>query len=223
MTNTLILDLLQNKKLFAFDFDGVIVDSVNIKTEAFAEIYKPYGQIIVDQVINHHINNGGMNRFTKFKYYHNNYLKENINESEIEKLSSKFSNIVVSKVISSQWIIGIIEFLNKLKLKKIDCVIISATPQKELIQIIKARGIEDYFSLILGSPESKSSNLKHALDISGIAKEDAVFFGDAMADWEASDKIDVQFVGVGDSIKDLLSENAVGSYFIQNFEIFNEL
>ena len=44
-----------------------------------------------------------------------------------------------------------------------------------------------------------------------------------MADWEASDKIGVQFVGVGDSIKDLLSENSESSYFIQNFEIFNEL
>ena len=138
MANTLIFDLLKNKRLFAFDFDGVIVDSVNIKTEAFAEIYKPYGQKIVDRVINHHINNGGMSRFTKFKYYHNNYLNENIDESEIESMSSKVSNIVVAKVISSQWIIGIIEFLNKLKLKKIDCVIISATPQKELIQIIGA-------------------------------------------------------------------------------------
>ena len=147
MTNTLILDLLKNKKLFAFDFDGVIVDSVNIKTEAFAEIYKPYGQKIVDRVINHHINNGGMSRFSKFKYYHNNYLNENIDEIEIESMSSKFSNIVVAKVISSQWINGIIEFLNKLKLKKIDCVIISATPKKELIQIVKARGIEKYFSL----------------------------------------------------------------------------
>ena len=223
MTNTLILDLLKNKKLFAFDFDGVIVDSVNIKTEAFAEIYKPYGQKIVDRVINHHINNGGMSRFSKFKYYHNNYLSENIDESEIESMSSKFSNIVVAKVISSQWIIGIIEFLNKLKLKKIDCVIISATPKKELIQIVKARGIEKYFSLILGSPESKSSNLKHALDIRGVAKEDTIFFGDAMADWEASDKIGVQFVGVGDSIKNLLGEKKEDSYFIQNFKIFNEL
>ena len=71
MTNTLIFDLLKNKRLFAFDFDGVIVDSVNIKTEAFAEIYKPYGQKIVDRVINHHISNGGMSRFKKFKYNKN--------------------------------------------------------------------------------------------------------------------------------------------------------
>ena len=44
-----------------------------------------------------------------------------------------------------------------------------------------------------------------------------------MADWEASDKIGVQFVGVGDSIKNLLGEKKEGSYFIQNFKIFNEL
>ena len=222
MSDTSILDLPKNKKLLVFDFDGVIVDSVNIKTEAFAEIYKPYGQEIVDKVINHHVNNGGMSRFKKFKHYHNNFLDMTIDNSEIERMSFKFSNLVVTKVISSRWIIGIIEFLEKLSSKSIKCVIVSATPEKELIQIVRAREIEKYFSLILGSPSSKLDNLKNALNISGVVEKDTVFFGDAMADWEASDKMGVQFVGVGDSIKDLLKENRKDSYFIKNFEIFHE-
>ena len=222
MSDTSILDLPKNKKLFVFDFDGVIVDSVNIKTEAFAEIYKPYGQEIVDKVINHHVNNGGMSRFKKFKHYHNNFLDMTIDNTEIERMSFKFSNLVVTKVISSKWIIGITEFLEKLSSKSIKCVIVSATPEKELIQIVRAREIEKYFSLILGSPSSKLDNLKNALNICGVVEKDTVFFGDAMADWEASDKMGVQFVGVGNSIKDLLKENRKDSYFIKNFEIFHE-
>ena len=65
-------------------------------------------------------------------------------------------------------------------------------------------------------------NLKNALNICGVVEKDTVFFGDAMADWEASDKMGVQFVGVGNSIKDLLKENRKDSYFIENFEIFHE-
>tara|TARA_B100001057_G_C22862155_1_gene954972 strand:- start:1371 stop:2042 length:672 start_codon:yes stop_codon:yes gene_type:complete len=223
MANASIFDILINKKLVVFDFDGVIVDSVNIKTEAFAEIYKPFGQRIVDQVITHHINNGGMSRFKKFKHYHNQFLNKSIDDDEIENMSREFSNIVVTRVISSKWIIGVTEFLEKLYYKNINCVIISATPEEELHQIVKERKIEKYFSLIFGSPVSKLDNLKKALTESHVSNNDAIFFGDAMADWEASDKMDVQFVGVGDSIWDLLKEKKRDLYFIKNFEIFNDL
>ena len=53
------------KNIF-FDFDGVIADSVNVKTEAFEKIYLPYGKEIAEKVINHHRENGGMSRFEKF-------------------------------------------------------------------------------------------------------------------------------------------------------------
>ena len=56
-----------------FDFDGVIVESVNIKTIAFKKIYKKYGNEIVNKVVDHHLSNGGMSRFEKFNYYHKNF------------------------------------------------------------------------------------------------------------------------------------------------------
>ena len=45
------------------DFDGVIVDSVGIKGEAFAEIYRRFGEDIAQKVFAHHISNGGMSQF----------------------------------------------------------------------------------------------------------------------------------------------------------------
>ena len=57
-----------------FDFDGTIVDSVNIKTNAFAKIYEPFGKNIVKKVIKHHNENGGLSRFEKFKHYHKKYF-----------------------------------------------------------------------------------------------------------------------------------------------------
>mgnify|MGYP006077874289 FL=1 len=50
-------------KAIIFDYDGVIAESVNVKTEAFAELYKPYGTDIVQKVIKHHEANGGVSRF----------------------------------------------------------------------------------------------------------------------------------------------------------------
>ena len=51
-----------------FDFDGVIVDSVDVKGLAFAEIYSKYGGGIAEKVLSHHRSNGGMSRKVKFKY-----------------------------------------------------------------------------------------------------------------------------------------------------------
>ena len=40
-----------------FDFDGVIAESVDIKTQAFHQMYKIYGEDIAQKVAHHHIQN----------------------------------------------------------------------------------------------------------------------------------------------------------------------
>ena len=85
---------------FFFDFDGVIVDSINIKTDAFAELYKPFGEEVISKVVSHHVSHGGMSRFEKFRYYHENFINKKISESEMMELAQKFSDLVVGKVLS---------------------------------------------------------------------------------------------------------------------------
>ena len=48
-----------------FDFDGVITESVDIKSAGFSEIYKPYGPPNVNKVVKHHEANGGLSQFKK--------------------------------------------------------------------------------------------------------------------------------------------------------------
>ena len=59
-----------------FDFDGVILNSVHVKTDAFAKMYEKYGETIVKRVLTHHLDNVGMSRYEKIKYYHENFLKK---------------------------------------------------------------------------------------------------------------------------------------------------
>ena len=61
------------KNIF-FDFDGVILDSVDCKTQAFEAMYAQHGQEIADQVKKHHLENGGVSRFEKFKHWHKKHL-----------------------------------------------------------------------------------------------------------------------------------------------------
>ncbi len=41
-------------KAIFFDFDGVLADSVEIKTLAFAKLFEQYGKEVVNIVVEHH-------------------------------------------------------------------------------------------------------------------------------------------------------------------------
>ena len=49
------------------DFDGVILESVSVKTEAFRTLFS-FVPKHVDEIVQFHIDNGGMSRFDKFRY-----------------------------------------------------------------------------------------------------------------------------------------------------------
>ena len=67
-----------------FDFDGVIAESVQVKTDAFATLYEQYGEYIVTKVIEHHEANGGMSRFEKIRFYHDPYLKKRLAKKKLK-------------------------------------------------------------------------------------------------------------------------------------------
>jgi phosphoglycolate phosphatase-like HAD superfamily hydrolase len=191
-----------DKSLYIFDFDGVLVDSVDIKTQAFAEIYKLYGGKVVEQVIVHHTINGGMSRTDKFKYYHKSFLGLQITEDELEDLSESFSSLVVETIIKSDEVEGVSKVLDFCKKQKITCSINSATPQDELWKIVELRGWTELFKFVYGSPESKVDNIEKTLRASSIAKSKAIFFGDSINDYIAAKSSNIDFIGINYSLKE---------------------
>ena len=59
--------------LAVFDLDGVILESVHCKTVAFRDLYQEFGTEIQNKVEEHHIRNGGVSRYEKIKFYHENF------------------------------------------------------------------------------------------------------------------------------------------------------
>ena len=187
---------LKRFKYYIFDFDGVIVDSVNIKTQAFKELYRPFGNDIESLVAQHHLSHGGLSRFDKIAHYHQVFLNKKLSKDEIEALASKFSSIVYEKVIKAKFIKGSLDFLKKLKSESKHLFIISGTPEEEIRLIIMNRGLDVYFEEILGSPGSKNDNLVYLIKKFGINPSLALYFGDSQEDQKAACFSEIDFVPI---------------------------
>ena len=180
-------------KAIIFDFDGVIIESVNIKTEAFAEIYRSHGPKVVERVVEHHMANGGMSRFEKFRLYHREFLDIELSDNELSEITNQFSHMVIQKVIKAPYVKGAIEFIDS-NYKLFDFFISSATPKNELIEIVEKRRILRYFREIFGSPESKSKQIRKILKKYKYEAIDLVFIGDATNDKEAASENNINFI-----------------------------
>lgn len=218
-----IAETIESKSTFVFDFDGVLADSVNVKTSAFFELYKGYGEQVANQVVDHHKVNGGMSRFDKFIYYHKTFLNTELDNNDVQELSKKFSSLVVDKVIGSPEISGADKFLQRYCLNNKSAFVNSATPQKEIQEIVIQRRMDKYFTCVYGSPNSKLDNLKSIMSRYNTTPDQTVFFGDALADFKAADKLGCEFIGVGEYIEGILTSSIHKqikcSGFLKNFEM----
>ena len=185
-------------KVLVFDFDGVMVDSVGIKGEAFCQLYQEHGEGIEAEINRYHLENGGIDRFKKIAYFETTLLGRSVSKADILDVADKFSLLVKEKVSKSAEIPGSIEFL-KYWYRKLPCYVNSATPTLELIDIINERGWKSYFSGVYGSPRSKVDNIKQILFETNVQPEDILFFGDAAADLAAARKSGVNFCGITQS------------------------
>lgn len=209
-------------KAIIFDFDGVIAESVNIKTEAFAEMYKPFGKDVVCKVVEHHLVNGGMSRFEKFKYYHKEYLNQVIDEEKVQDLSNKFSKLVINKVVQAPFVKGACEFLKE-NFMKFDFFISSATPTNEIFEIIKRKKILPFFKDYYGSPTKKSEHVKNIMLKYKYNKNEVVFVGDALSDKEAAKINGIKFIGRFTTDKRMKKERNLIKDFFQLEKLLSTL
>lgn len=180
------------KNIF-FDFDGVILESVNVKTEAFRSLYLSHGEDIADKVVAHHTEHGGISRFEKFKIYHKEFLGVDLTEKKVDELANEFSKLVFEGVINSPYVPGIKEFIETSS-QKMRFSIISGTPMTELIKIVEAIGLTKHFHEIYGSPIKKPEWSNEILGVNKLLKNETLFIGDAVTDWNAAKEVGLHFL-----------------------------
>ena len=181
-----------NSEVVFWDFDGVIKDSVEVKSDAFEQLFLPFGKDIAKKVRIHHEENGGISRFDKLPIYLD-WAGQTLSTQLIDEYSDKFSLLVKQKIIDSEWTNGVLEYLQE-NYQRQQFFIVTATPQQEIEEILIQLKIENYFKQVIGSPVSKVSALKLLINKYGKDRKKAIMIGDTLSDFESAKDRQIPFV-----------------------------
>lgn len=183
-----------NPEAILFDFDGVLVDSIDIKTRAFADLFAKEADHL-PAIVALHLRHGGLSRKRKLRMIHRDILRRPLTGADENQLAEQFATLVKEKVIAAPALPGVEEFLETWHAKRA-LFIVSGTPEEELTAIVSARGWERYFSKVHGSPRLKEEIINNILTHHALSAQNAVFIGDAMTDYDAAIATGLAFIGV---------------------------
>lgn len=178
-------------KVYLFDFDGVIKESVRVKSDAFVQLYEAEGADFQKRVESYHLANGGVSRYEKFKVW-NEWLNRSVSETAIEELAQKFSDLVVDNVVASPYVEGA-ELAIEMAHKSALTFIVTGTPDQEILPILDRLDLNSSFTEIHGSSRKKPVITRDILTRFNLNPSEALFIGDAQTDYHAAFECKVDF------------------------------
>jgi HAD superfamily hydrolase (TIGR01549 family) len=180
-------------KIVIFDFDGVILESADIKTRAFARLFESHPEH-VDAIVALHLKHAGVSRYTKFQMIHDDILGLPLDDAQLTRLGTEFSRLALEEILECPYVPGAREFLEA-RHQGYHLYVASGTPEEELRDIVRQRDLADFFRAVYGTPAVKAEISRRILDETGLEPHEAVFVGDAMSDLEGARGAGVPFVG----------------------------
>ncbi len=179
-----------------FDCDGVLLESVDVKTRAFARLTEPYGIEAQERMVLYHTCHGGQSRTIKFAWFFREVLEREITAQEMDIWSLRFSTYTYEEVCRCPMIAGAQEALRQWH-GQLPMYVCSGTPHDELRKILADRNLTHYFTDIYGTPPAKDQLLAAIARSVSCPSEEILMVGDSPTDRMAAEYAATAFYGVG--------------------------
>lgn len=176
-----------------FDCDGVLLESVDAKTEAYRSLFAEHRRHLA-AILEYHHDNGGVSRYDKIRHIYRHILHQPLSEQGLMELCARFTTLSFEGVLAAPLVQGVHEFL-RVYHDRLHLFVASGTPQEELETLLKLRGLRPYFCDVFGSPSSKREILGQILGFWGLTPGAVVMVGDAPTDLQASEAWGIRFIG----------------------------
>jgi phosphoglycolate phosphatase-like HAD superfamily hydrolase len=214
---------LYEKKVFVFDWDGTIFDSMGLKAKNFNQAfqstvsYKKGSQI--QSVEEEYLRLSGKPR-KKIFFEIIEIFKEKVENFSFDHFDKIFESLNREKLAHASIFPDAIELITELNKRDYRIFISSSVPQKELLNIVDMilpKSIKDIFISILGSGDSFSKGIDHLTWIANQTRypfDKLLVIGDNPADYELSLQAGVDCILVNRSGK--MVSQAEDNYLIDD-------
>jgi len=179
-------------KAIVFDFDGVILESHDIKTEAFLALFADHSDRL-EEIRSYHLHNVGISRYVKFEHIMREILGLPYTEADRERLGAGFARLTHERILACPEVPGARELLRGLRGRVLRAVA-SGTPQDELRQIVGERSMTEWFDELWGTPRTKPDILCDVLIRHRLSPAQVLMVGDGMSDYKAAQETGVRFL-----------------------------
>lgn len=179
--------------LIIFDCDGVILDSNQLKIDAMKNALVDVGctSYEVNECSEFFASNFGKSRFYHIGYFIENFIDmsgknaDKIRDLLLESFSAQCCELYL-QASEADGVSTLLRSSNAIK-----CVA-SGSEQSELQKIFLQRELNQYFTLLLGSPTKKVDLVKRILLETSYSR--AVMIGDAVSDLESAKSNNIDFI-----------------------------
>ena len=186
-------------KIIVFDFDGTLVDSTQLKYDAYfelfddsehhdetirgvlSEMYEESRFIIIEKILQR-IGNG----------------EEPDLIAKLDPLAEQYNDIVLAGAKSCPELPGAEMILTSLA-QKYRLYVSSTTPEASLREIVDFRGWRGYFVDVFGYPRQKSTTLRQIMERENETGRQVLVVGDGESDRKSAVENGCFFLHVGDS------------------------
>ena len=178
-----------------FDCDGVILQSNELKSNAFEKVLAKYDPEIVGAFVEWHKRTGGISRFEKFANFFRNYLEAEDWQDLTDVACHDFGRIIFEGLCHCPFIPGFEDYLAWSKTENIPVAVNTGGAQDEIREVFKIRGLLDKFKIVLGSPATKYNNMVNLREM-GLLEPGTLYFGDSKLDFDLAQDFILNFVYV---------------------------
>lgn len=174
------------------DCDGVLLESVDIKTQAYRSLFADFPEHL-DTIVSYHLAHGGLSRVEKIKHIYRSILGYALSATKLTELCDRFAALSLNQVLAAPLVQGTREFLDTYHCR-LHLFVASGTPQQELEVILSRKGLRGYFTAVFGSPLSKVEIIGRILSGWALTPSKVLAVGDAPTDLEAAAAHGIRFI-----------------------------
>lgn len=181
-------------KAICFDFDGVIMDSMDLKLQSYCFAFErfEFPQMRIKELVHTY---AGLSRHKMLALMYEQLSGDNASDSLNRELLERFTDHDDRVRPLMQPLAGTLSFLERMHAHCYTAVV-TGTPQDVINKTVAFHNLGHYFDEVRGSPETKETIVEDLMSRQDIPRDQWIFIGDGKTDQDAAETCRIRFVGV---------------------------